>query len=95
MKEADDVNEVCYVINQMEGEYTYAYDEELSGTWYERNKKGVIVTGDEKMEIFTPTTIGIIVGVGVVVIAGAAFLLKSKKKKSESNEPVYQGGTML
>ena len=99
LKEADDIDEVCDTINQLEGEYSYVYDEEGSGTWYKRNKKGQIISEDEgglTMPELTPAVIGVIVAVCLIVIGGAAFLLKPKKKKnSDSSEPVYQGGTML
>mmetsp|Transcript_1765 Transcript_1765/g.3789 ORF Transcript_1765/g.3789 Transcript_1765/m.3789 type:complete len:549 (+) Transcript_1765:55-1701(+) len=96
LKEADDVNGVCEVLNQMAGEYSYIYDEEASGTWYNRNKKGQIVNGAESEGMaLSPAIITGIVCVCLAVIGGAAFLLKPKKKHSDSNEPVYQGGTML
>eukprot|EP00584_Thalassiosira_punctigera_P011102 CAMPEP_0172529108 /NCGR_PEP_ID=MMETSP1067-20121228/3256_1 /TAXON_ID=265564 ORGANISM="Thalassiosira punctigera, Strain Tpunct2005C2" /NCGR_SAMPLE_ID=MMETSP1067 /ASSEMBLY_ACC=CAM_ASM_000444 /LENGTH=563 /DNA_ID=CAMNT_0013313103 /DNA_START=68 /DNA_END=1759 /DNA_ORIENTATION=- len=96
MQEADDIDEVCVTLNQMEGEYSYVYDEELSGTWYERNADGSIHS-DEESEAATlsPGIIAVIVAVCLIVVGGAAFLLKPKKKPSDSNEPVYQGGTML
>ena len=30
---ARDLNQVCYAIQAMEGEYYYQYDEDISGTW--------------------------------------------------------------
>ena len=96
MKEADDIDEVCVTLNDMAGEYSHVYDEEASGTWYSRNKNGQISSEDETEGIdLTPGIIAAIVIVGVIVVAGAAFLLKPKRKPSDSNEPVYQGGTML
>jgi len=96
VKEADDIDQVCVALNNMAGEYSYAYDEEGSGTWYTRNKSGQIDQGDEGGFIdLTPGIITIIAIVALIVVAGAAFLLKPKKKPSDSNEPVYQGGTML
>jgi len=101
MREADDIDEVCYAVNQMGGEYTYAYDEDSSGSWYERNSKGEIVTGGEdsgnKLEL-SPGIIAAIVSVSLIVVAGAGFLcfsLQKKKNQSDTSEPVYQGGTML
>lgn len=98
MKEADDINEVCAVVNQLEGEYSYIYDEEASGTWYERNSKGQITNGDEGLTMpdLSAGLIAVIVAVCVIVVGGAACLCRSKKNKSsDSTEPVYQGGTML
>ena len=87
----------------MGGEYNYLYDEEMSGTWYERNRKGEIVKDDSSgfmgftVPSLSPEIIAVIVGVAVVVIGGAAFLLRPKRKKKhmDNHEPVYQGGTML
>ena len=84
----------------MEGEYNYLYDEEMSGTWYDRNRKGEIVKDDNSgftMPSLSLEIIAVIVGVAVVVIGGAAFLMRPKKKNKymDNNEPVYQGGTML
>ncbi|KAL7524854.1 hypothetical protein ACHAXR_000744, partial [Thalassiosira sp. AJA248-18] len=105
LAEADDVGEVCYTLNQMAGEYSYTYDEELSGTWYERNSKGVILTGDEPthwydgimsvQESMSTGAIAAIVATCLIVLVGAAFLCMKPKKNSDMNEPVYQGGTML
>lgn len=80
----------------MAGEYNYIYDEEMSGTWYNRNKSGQIVNGeeDEKMTL-SPAIIAGIVCVCLAVVGAAALLLKPKKKLSDINQPVYQGGTML
>eukprot|EP00585_Thalassiosira_rotula_P006046 CAMPEP_0196138966 /NCGR_PEP_ID=MMETSP0910-20130528/6411_1 /TAXON_ID=49265 /ORGANISM="Thalassiosira rotula, Strain GSO102" /LENGTH=590 /DNA_ID=CAMNT_0041399637 /DNA_START=10 /DNA_END=1782 /DNA_ORIENTATION=- len=97
MEEADDIEEVCVTLNQMAGEYSHVYDEDLSGTWYERNADGSIHGEDEGsgMIALSPEIIAVIVGVCLIVVAGAAFLLKPKKKPTDNNEPVYQGGTML
>merc|ERR1712086_940070 len=96
MQEADDIEEVCYTINQMAGEYSYVYEEEGSGTWYERNADGSIHSdADDEGLALSPAIITMIVAVCLIVVLGAAFLMKPKKKPSDSNEPVYQGGTML
>ena len=79
----------------MAGEYNYIYDEEASGSWYTRNKKGEIDVDESGGAALSGGMIAIIVSVCVVVVGGAAFLLKPKRKPSDSNEPVYQGGTML
>ncbi|KAL9188615.1 hypothetical protein ACHAXT_006993 [Thalassiosira profunda] len=96
MQEADDIEEVCYTLNQMNGEYSYYYNEELSGTWHERNKKGQIVTNDgsESSMALTPGIIAAIVAAAVIVLAGAAFLCFKPKKKRSDTEAVYQGGEM-
>ena len=100
IKEADDIGDVCEVLNNKAGEYTYFYDEEASGTWHERNKKGQIVNdGSSSFDLaLAPGIIAVIVAVSLVVVAGAAFLCMRCKKSntsSDSNEPVYQGGTMM
>lgn len=100
LKEADDIDEVCVTLNAMDGEFSYAYDEEASGTWYERNRNGDIVDADASPwsipELtLEPGIIAAIVAMCVVVVGGAAFLCRPKKKHSDSSEPVYQGGTML
>ena len=98
LKEADDIDEVCYALNQMAGEYNHVYDEEASGTWYERNSSGEIKSAGQSDGLsldLSPGIIAIIVGVAVLILGGAAFLLKPKKKPQDSNGPVYVGGTML
>lgn len=95
MQEAEDIEEVCYTMNQMDGEFTNYYDEEQSGTWYQRGRSGTIINGEEPSTMtLTPGLIATIVGVCLLVVAGACFLC-FKPKKKESNEAVYQGGTML
>lgn len=88
----------------MGGEYTYAYNEETSGTWHKRDKNGAIIMGDEssgKMPELTPGIIAIIVGVSVLVLGGIGFLMrgkmcnKNKNTNADLNEPVYQGGSMM
>ena len=93
MKEADDINKVCVTINSMESAYySHVYDEESSGTWYTRNKKGQIVTGDEA-EGLSGGAIAAIVLVALGVVGAAGFFLM-KGKKSKAAETEYQGGTM-
>lgn len=84
----------------MDGEYSYVYNEEASGTWHTRNKNGSL--GSDEEEKFSlalsPGIIAAIVGASLIVIGGIVFLVKGpmcKKKQSEINEPVYQGGTMM
>jgi len=82
----------------MYGEFSYAYDEEASGTWYERNRNGDIVDADASPwsipELtLEPGIIAAIVAMCVVVIG--AFLCRPNKKHYDGSEPVYQGGTML
>ncbi|KAL7533979.1 hypothetical protein ACHAXR_009899 [Thalassiosira sp. AJA248-18] len=93
MQEADDINEVCATINQMESaDYSHVYDEEASGTWYKRNKKGAIITS-ESSEGLSGGAIGMIVLVVLGVVGAAGFFLtKAKAKKAPETE--YQGGAM-
>lgn len=92
MKDADDINEVCVALNAMESaDYSHVYDEESSGTWYKRNKKGSIVYANEK-EGLSGGAIGMIVLVALGVIGAAGFvMMKSKKQAVETD---YQGGEM-
>lgn len=92
MKEADDINQVCVTINSMESAYySHVYNEETSGSWYTRNKKGQIVTGDESAGL-SGGAISAIVLVALGVVGAAGFFLM--KKKGKSAETDYQGGTM-
>lgn len=85
----------------MDGEYSYVYNEEASGTWHTRNKNGSLSSGDEEKFSFpalSPGIIAAIVGASLIVIGGIVCLVKGcicKKKQSELNEPVYQGGQMM
>jgi len=96
MQEADDINEVCSVINLMEGEYSYVYDEEKSGSWYDRSRSGAIIDGSEGSGIILSPAhiVGIVAGV-IVLFASLFYCTRSKKASSDSNEPVYQGGQMM
>jgi len=97
---ADDINEVCAVINQKEGIYAYSYNSESSGTWYQRDKNGAIISKGSKGSssqfnfTFTPAIIGGIVGGCIVLIGGIAFLLRPKKAVPAEGSG-YQGGVML
>jgi hypothetical protein len=83
----------------MEGVYTYTYNSDSSGSWYERDKNGSIVTKHiaSFQFNFSPTIIGGIIAGCVVLIVGIALLLKpSKKQKHQGAEgAVYSGGVML
>merc|ERR1719203_1507027 len=51
MKEADDVEQVCAKLNEIDSaDYSHVYDEAASGTWYKRNKKGAIVYKTDEKE---------------------------------------------
>jgi len=107
MAEADDLNQVCAVVNQMEGEFSYVYDEEGSGTWYERSRSGTILTGDEQnplIERLTTLSPAIIAGIvaGIVVLLSmlccCCRYCRARPKKTNSYVPeeptAYQGGQM-
>jgi len=92
MKEADEVNKVCVALNAMEhDDYSHVYDEESSGTWYKRNKKGAIITGEEKEGMSGGAIFAIVLVVLGVVGAVGFFAMKAKKGKVETD---YQGGEM-
>ena len=98
VKDANDIDEVCAVINQMEGVYTYTYNSDSSGSWYKRDKNGSIVTKHVASFRFnlSPTIIGGIITGCVVLIVGIALLLKPKKQKQQGADgAVYSGGVML
>ncbi len=93
VKDAEDVNNVCVALNALDSaDYSHVYDEDASGTWYMRNKKGAIVFGTEEKEGLSG---GAIFGILVVVLGviGAAGFVMSKKK-GKAVETDYQGGEM-
>jgi len=99
IEDADNIEEVCQVIYQMQGEYYHNYDESSSGTWYSRNSNGQIITvsaqnNQGKSSRLSGGAIAAIALVCVAVVGIAAYLMKPKKA-SDGNAPVYQGGTML
>ena len=93
-EKADDINSVCVALNAMESESygAHVYDEEASGSWYTRNKKGAIVYGDEDEGMSGGAIAGIIIV--VVAVVGAAMFLATKKKSSAPVDTAYQGGAM-
>ena len=91
--EANYLEDVCAVVYQMSGEYTYSYDEEQSGTWYERDGSGSIKSETTSLE-FSPVAIGLLVLLGVSIVAVSAFW-KYNKRKAKRMEPLYQGGAMI
>lgn len=101
VKDADDINEVCAVLNKKEGAYTWSYDMESSGTWYERDSNGQITskdsaaTKDANSITIAPAIIGVLVTICVFVVGGAAFLIMRRQKYAESSESVYSGGKMV
>ncbi len=100
MKNADDINEVCTVLNQKEGAYTWSYDMETSGTWYERDSNGQIASKDSAAMTssaisIAPTIICVLVTMCVFVVGGAAHLIRRRQKWPVSSESVYSGGEMI
>lgn len=82
----------------MEGVYTYTYNSDSSGSWYERDKNGSIVSKQIASFQFnlSPTIVGGIFAGCVVLIVGIALLLKPKKQKQQGADgAVYSGGVML
>jgi len=103
-----DLDEVCVVLQQMEGEYGYHYDAENSGTWNDhsgwdnnnKNSKGRwgFLSGGESKEVFSTKGVVIFfyVVLGVSLIVGVLFVIGvHEKKKRERSEPVYQGGRLV
>jgi hypothetical protein len=95
LRDANDINQVCAVINQKEGIYTYSYNSKSSGTWYKRDRNGAIISTRSYYQVqLSPAIIGGIVAACIVFIGGIAFLLRPKKVKPQE-ESVYQGGVMM
>jgi len=93
MKEADDVEQVCATLNEIDSaDYSHVYDEEASGTWYKRNRKGAIVYRTDEKEGLSGGAIAGIIAIVVGVVGAAGFYMKSKSGKAV--EADYQGGEM-
>jgi len=85
----------------MDGEYSYVYNEETSGTWHKRNKNGSLASSEEEKTwkdtidsmtesmkaALSPGIIATIVGTSLVVIGFIVFLVKGPifKKKQPEN----------
>lgn len=97
VKEAEDTEEVCVALQSMDrGELSHTYDdsEEASGSWYERNKKGKIITGDEESSGLSAGAITAIVLISMAVLGAVGFFMKKDSKKKSLAESDYQGGEM-
>lgn len=95
--EAKNSDDVCSVVYQMSGEYSYSYDVEKSGTWYDRDESGNIKskksTRNQSLE-FSPTAITLLVLLGVGIV-GIAACVSYRRSRARRVEPLYQGGAMI
>merc|ERR1712238_405760 len=96
IKEADDIAQVCVALNALDAETLestgHIYDEQSSGSWYTRNRKGSIVYSDDEPEGLSGGIVALIVISVAAVVGGAAFL--AFKKSEKPVEADYQGGAM-
>jgi hypothetical protein len=98
MEEADDANDVCVMLhNKQSADYSHAYDQESSGSWYTRDRSGNIVTGNSRQS--TGLGAGAIVGIVIAVLAvlliavaaGRGLMSSSRKRNVDTD---YAGGEM-
>ena len=82
---AEDIDEVCYTVNQMGGVYSNYYDNSYSGSWYSKNNKKSSFSGSH---IEMGDVNGNIVAVVVILsfclvgaLAGGIYLYKKHKEK--------------
>lgn len=97
MEEADDANDVCAMLKQKQsGDYSHAYNQEGSGSWYTRDKSGNIVSG--KSQPSDGLSAGAIVGIVIAVLAvlliavGVGRSCSSSRKRHVDAD--YSGGEM-
>ena len=96
-REANDIEDVCSVVYKMSGEYSYSYNIQKSGTWYDRDASGAkksSKSASRKSLEFSRTAIALLVLLGVG-IAGTASLFSYKRRRARRMEPLYQGGAMM
>ena len=95
IKNAEDVGTVCYTLSAMDEDTRastgHVYNSEEGGSWYERNKKGQIITGDEAAGMSGGAIFAVVL-FSMAVVGGAAYVLM--KKKSGAAKTDYQGGEM-
>eukprot|EP00970_Alexandrium_tamarense_P017077 scaffold8197_cov175-Alexandrium_tamarense.AAC.2 len=96
-----DINEVCAAVKKMESEgsaFYHAYNEEKSGSWYTRDKKGQIINASQQGSssgLSGGAIFGIIALIATVVGGAAFVMLKKKSKKGDIAESAeYQGGAL-
>jgi len=98
MEEADDAADVCQMLKQKQaGDYSHAYDQDSSGSWYTRDRSGNIVNGksQQKEGLSAGAIVGIVIAVlAVLLIAvgvGRSCKAASRKRAVDTD---YSGGEM-
>ncbi|KAL9188684.1 hypothetical protein ACHAXT_007062 [Thalassiosira profunda] len=106
--DSENLDQVCSVLQQLEGEYEYQYDVENSGTWNgksgwgrssksgNKSKWGFI---SDKGAGFSKSGMMILLYVvlGVAVVVGVLFGVGvyERRKRDRMDEPVYSGGRLV
>jgi len=97
MEEADDANDVCVMLKQKQsGDYSHAYNQEGSGSWYIRDKSGRIVSGSSKQSegLSAGAIVGIVIAVLAVLLIAVGVGRSCTSSRKRHVDADYSGGEM-
>mmetsp|Transcript_12669 Transcript_12669/g.27538 ORF Transcript_12669/g.27538 Transcript_12669/m.27538 type:complete len:503 (+) Transcript_12669:218-1726(+) len=93
-EQANDLDTVCSTVKTLDGEFSYSYDEENSGTWYTRDRKSSSsshVSGGANMAWVSALVILCL----AAVVGAAVVAFRHKRKMERRRTPLYAGGALI
>ncbi len=92
-QQANDLDTVCSTVKTLDGEYSYSYDEDNSGTWYARDrKKSSLSKGSGGANI---AWVPVLVTLCLVAVVGGVVAFRHKRNVDKRRTPLYAGGALI